>query len=996
MHFQSNRSSSTSRSATPVSRDPSPEIGNFMEVDYIDNFLGASSEMEDDPPPKASKYNYPYVKEDYNGAGRAFGTGLTFMDQLKQDQFEPQRAENLYYPFASKDEWELSLFLLRSDMSVGMLNDFLKLELIKKLNLSYKSAKDLRNRAEILPSGPQWKSQTIIPEIPSKNQLTLFYRDGLECIKALLISPLLQDSMHFSPFKLFDKCNEMMRVYTEWFSGDIAHFMQVPKDQLPKGATLVPPIISTDKTNISNMTGGRVAYPGLISIANIMMNVRNKSSNHLFLLFVLLPIPKFLHRSKAVNGMMAARLYHQCMDIALESVKQTARVGTTMADALGNNRFCFTPLAALIVDTPESALAACVAGSTSSVTLAQYETFGDSFRHPSRTADHTINTIMAINNVKPPNHLEPYLKESKKHRLNGVHLPFWRDWPLSDPSAFLTPEPLHHWHKMFWDHDAKWCIAAVGGSELDFRFSILQHRTGFRHFKEGISSLKQVTGREHRDVQRYIVALIADTVSTPFILAIRSLMDFRYLAQSQTISEAMCLRIEQALQDFHANKQAILDAGARRGKKNNPIDNFYIPKLEFLQSVVHAIRLNGCAIQWSADTTEHAHIEVVKAPSSSSNNQRYEPQVCRYLDRRDKLRNFDLFTAIREMRIDFRAIHSATITDEEEQEEGDEGEENGEVVMDTTSELLSTIMPMTTFQSAKSNRIVDYFYKASLYERGVLEGPVPYRTFSCSKNVVAHLSRDASSKRLHIDEVASIFKIPDLRPAIADYVSLINKESNPRQTNSRGYHIKGITGRRVSPPGCPLPYSKLEVWHKVRIQSTAYQYPHEILEAVTLNAYPPSNKHPFGYFDSAIINVDESEEWPRSGLQGHSVVDIRIIFRIVGETPSTVSPDITGRFLAYVQRFEVLNQPQSLGSAIRGPYPEPITGMYKLKRSQRTDNTIMGGILPLNQIRSLVDLVPQMGEKARRSLTTHNSHSTSTEFRLNKYFDKELYLALSS
>ncbi|KAH9475942.1 hypothetical protein JR316_0011504 [Psilocybe cubensis] len=754
-------------SATPVSRDPSPKIGNFMEVDYIDNFLGASSEMEDDPPPKASKYNYPYVKEDYNGAGRAFGTGLTFMDQLKQDQFEPQRAENLYYPFASKDEWELSLFLLRSDMSVGMLNDFLKLELIKKLNLSYKSAKDLRNRAEILPSGPQWKSQTIIPEIPSKNQLTLFYRDGLECIKALLISPLLQDSMHFSPFKLFDKCNEMMRVYTEWFSGDIAHFMQynkIPKDQLPKGATLVPPIISTDKTNISNMTGGRVAYPGLISIANIMMN--------------------FLHRSKAVNGMMAARLYHQCMDIALESVKQTARVGTTMADALGNNRFCFTPLAALIVDTPESALAACVAGSTSSVTLAQYETFGDSFRHPSRTADHTINTIMAINNVKPPNHLEPYLKESKKHCLNGVHLPFWRDWPLSDPSAFLTPEPLHHWHKMFWDHDAKWCIAAVGGSELDFQFSILQHRTGFRHFKEGISSLKQVTGREHRDVQRYIVALIADTVSTPFILAIRSLMDFRYLAQSQTISEAMCLRIEQALQDFHANKQAILDAGARRGKKNNPIDNFYIPKLEFLQSVVHAIRLNGCAIQWSADTTEHAHIEVVKAPSSSSNNQRYEPQVCQYLDRRDKLRNFDLFTAIREMRIDFRAIHSATITDEEEQEEGDEGEENGEVVMDTTSELLSTIMPMTTFQSAKSNRIVDYFYKASLYERSVLEGPVPYRTFSCSKNVVAHLSRDASSKRLHIDEVASIFKIPDLRPAIADYVSLINKESNPRQTNS--------------------------------------------------------------------------------------------------------------------------------------------------------------------------------------------------------------------
>jgi hypothetical protein len=97
--------------------------------------------------------------------------------------------------------------------------------------------------------------------------------------------------------------------------------------------------------------------------------------------------------------------------------------------------------------------------------------------------------------------LENYIKASAQYRLNGVHRPFWHDWPLSDPSTFLTPEPLHHWHRMFWDHNAKWCIKVVGAAEIDFRFSTLYPRTGFCHFGEGISKLKQVTGRDHCDMQ---------------------------------------------------------------------------------------------------------------------------------------------------------------------------------------------------------------------------------------------------------------------------------------------------------------------------------------------------------------------------------------------------------------------------------------------------------------------------------------------------------------
>ena len=174
---------------------------------------------------------------------------------------------------------------------------------------------------------------------------------------------------------------------------------------------------------------------------------------------------------------------------------------------------------------------------------------------------------------------------------------------------------------MFWDHDAKWCIKVVGAAEIDFRFSMLYPRTGFRHFREGISKLKQVTGRDHHDMQRYMVPIIADAVPKRFLIAICSLTDFCYLAQAPQIDDDICLLLKQSLAEFHANKDSVLATGARRGKSGN----WYIPKLEFLQSVVPSICSNGVPMQWSADITEHAHITEIKDPARASkiNNMRH-------------------------------------------------------------------------------------------------------------------------------------------------------------------------------------------------------------------------------------------------------------------------------------------------------------------------------------------------------------------------------------
>ena len=146
---------------------------------------------------------------------------------------------------------------------------------------------------------------------------------------------------------------------------------------LPEGATLLGVNLSSDKTNITAMTGDRTAHPILLSLANIRMDVRMKPSSHAFILLALLPCPKFLAKDRPTRGVLESRLVHLCLDIITQPLKLAARSGRMMADPSGFSRFCFTALASYIVDTPEAALIAGVAGKMLHLTMADYRNFGD-------------------------------------------------------------------------------------------------------------------------------------------------------------------------------------------------------------------------------------------------------------------------------------------------------------------------------------------------------------------------------------------------------------------------------------------------------------------------------------------------------------------------------------------------------------------------------------------------------------------------------------------
>jgi hypothetical protein len=601
------------------------------------------------------------------------------------------------------------------------------------------------------------------------------------------------------------------------------------------------------------MTGGRVAHPLLISLANLFMDFRMKGSNGAFLLLALLPVPKFIHKDRAIRGVLESRMIHACLDFILKPLKKAAEVGIMMSDPAGSLRYVFTPLAAYMVDVQEALLLAAVAGKTSHLTMATYKQFGDPFRHEPRTTSTTLVQLHALEQTLNPWDLVSYVKAAKKRRLNGVHRPFYRNWPLSDPSKFLTPEPLHHWHKMFWDHDAKWCIRILGGAEIDFRFSILHPHTGFRQFHEGISKLNQVTGREHRDIQRYIVPVIADAVPKDFLISIRSLMDFRYLAQAPQISDQTCTEIDLALEEFHDHKSTIISSGARTGKGGKVIDNWYIPKLELLQSVTSSIRDSGAAIQWTADTTERYHITEIKEPSDRTNNQGYEAQICRHLDRRERCRQFDIATAICEASA---MPHLGDVDNDDSLSEG--GPEGLSQPVTTTAGLLPNLRTVAPV-SGTIRRHGDYFELAGALQSGSYpHAPLPFRTV-VNGDTALHLARDPTMKTMTIGDTVSKFDLPDLRGALADFLDRVKS----------GQPLK-IGGRRAADANSPLPFDHLQVWTKVQLQNRSYHTPHHILPPQTINALPPSEAWTFGRCDAVLINTDNNKVWPRSGLEGVS------------------------------------------------------------------------------------------------------------------------------
>ena len=210
-------------------------------------------------------------------------------------------------------------------------------------------------------------------------------------------------------------------------------------------------------------------------------------------------------------------------------------------------------------------------------------------------------------------------------------------------------------------------------------------------------------------------------------------MDFRYQAQAHWIAEPDVELIKSALGEFHSHKHSILDHGLRRGSANKPIDNWYISKLELMQNIAPSISRVGATIQWSADVTEHAHIDQIKDPAQGSNNNNYDPQICRQLDRLEKCRSFELAVSLKDQELPPDPL-TGSVDDGPDDDGGN--------------------------PSAQS--VTDYFARSICLSSSAPDTiPLPRRSFSVG-GVAINLAYDPNIRRLSIDDTAKLFGLSDL------------------------------------------------------------------------------------------------------------------------------------------------------------------------------------------------------------------------------------------
>lgn len=322
------------------------------------------------------------------------------------------------------------------------------------------------------------------------------------------------------------------------------------------------------------------------------------------------------------------------MKSILEPLVAAGRDGVEMVCADGQIRRIFPILAAFIGDHPEQCLVACCAENRCPKCRVPANQRGSNTQFPFRDQVQTTHTLHA-------QATEQYPPEFVADGLRPVFSPFWADLPHSDIFSCITSDILHQLHQgIFKDHLKKWCSTIAGKRDFDARFRAMPFHPGLRHFKEGISPIKQWTGADHKQLQRvFVSALVGTTPHHDVINAGRSLLDFIYLAQYHSHTDETLLALQHALDDFHDLKNIFSELECRQ--------HFNIPKLHSLIHYVDTIKLYGSLDGLNTENSERLHIDYAKKAYAATNRKDYTIQMAKWLQRREAVIRFRSFLAWR-------------------------------------------------------------------------------------------------------------------------------------------------------------------------------------------------------------------------------------------------------------------------------------------------------------------------------------------------------------
>lgn len=523
--------------------------------------------------------------------------------------------------------------------------------MVDKLKLQFHDNRGVNSIMDAqLPPRPAFKRRTYLL---GGERLEMYTRDPIEVLKELYGRPDFARHLIFAPEKHFlIEGDEEERAYSDMHTGTWWWWMQVrplysffsnysdsevqKKLELKRpGATIVPLIISSDKTQLT-LFRNRSAYPVYLTIGNIPKELRRKTSLQGMVLLGYLPVTSLKGiKNDDIRRRAQANLFHRCMADMLAPLKAKTKKGVVLTSGDGARRRCHPILAAYVGDYPEQVLVAGVKSGQCPKGILDPSLFGTELPCPLR--DNKV-AIAALNLQDDADATAPEFVEACQAAGVKPIDPFWRDWPYADINQALTPDILHQLYQGVVKHLIKWLRHVYGDKAIDDRFKCLPANQQLRHFQKGISGLSRVTGSEHQDICRVLLGVIAD-LPLPnaqngrpvcVVKATRALLDFVYLAQAPEASESLLTDLSKALETFHANKHIFVTLGAR--------EHFNFPKMHALMHYVDSIRLFGTADNYNTSYSERLHIDYAKMAWRATNRKDEYPQMTVWLQRREQIR----------------------------------------------------------------------------------------------------------------------------------------------------------------------------------------------------------------------------------------------------------------------------------------------------------------------------------------------------------------------
>jgi hypothetical protein len=398
---------------------------------------------------------------------------------------------------------------------------------------------------------------------------------------------------------------------------------------------VAPVIIATDKTQLTQFSGNKAAYPVYLTIGNIPKATRRKPSKHACVLIAYLSVDK-MDRSRMndqEHRSRVQRLFHESMRIVLQPLIEAGINGIEMISSDGAVRRVHPILTCYVADYPEQCLVACSKYGTCPKCRVCAKNLGDPFAAEKRSQKWTESIINEGKNQANGNPQKIHTYCMSFDVAGTVYQPFWEGFPFCDIHSSITPDVLHQLYQGVFKHLVGWCQNILTPQELDRRIRALPPAFGLRQFKNGIFALSQISGPERKNMAKVLLGCLIGCMPSKGISAVTALLDFIYIAQYSTHDSITLGYMQDALDRFHKNRDYFIATLVR--------EDFNIPKFHSLLHYIESIENFGTTDNYNTEMFERLHIDFAKHGWRASNQRDEFPQMIRWLSRQEKIMSFE-------------------------------------------------------------------------------------------------------------------------------------------------------------------------------------------------------------------------------------------------------------------------------------------------------------------------------------------------------------------